>query len=70
MFRDHTSILQKNRPNSETHNLFYTKYLILLFPFISIHLKSTIYITAHQLSGIVYKSMRCMSAIEGEGEWW
>lgn len=61
-------------PNGETKVkvCFHTNKLILLFPFISIHLKSTIYtqpITAHQLSGIVCKSMRCMSAVEGEGEW-
>lgn len=46
---------------------FSIKYLILLFPFISIHLKSTVDITAHQLRGIVYKWMYCKSAIERRG---
>lgn len=32
--------------DQNTQSVFYTKYLILLFPFISIHLESTIYITA------------------------
>lgn len=66
MFRVHTFKEMKQK----IMIYFYTNYLILLFPFISFHLKSTIYITAHQLSGIVYKSMSCISDVEGEGEWW
>lgn len=40
---------------NKDHNAYYTNCLILLFPFISILLKLTIYPTAHQLSGIVFK---------------
>ena len=49
---------EARNPKRLLYQLFYT-----LFPFISFHLKSTGYITAHRLSGIVN-----IRFIEQEGE--